>query len=127
MKTAILGFMAIVALTSVAHAEQGTPARVSPSDAKNHRGETATVCGHPTGFVCRSDGTAFILSAVSGSEFRIFIPKAARRQFGPRLEDRFGQRNVCATGPIEAIGTGSQIVVTVLDAPGASKGRRCVA
>jgi len=96
-------------------AQQDTQPALTPAQASAHRGETVTVCGHPDGFVCSLVGTAFNFAVSNELIFRVFIPKASRRQFGPRLEDRFAQRSVCATGSIDPFGQSSQIVVSSVE------------
>ena len=115
MRNYATSLMATVASTLVALAQTTAPPVISPSQANGHRGETVTVCGRPAGFVCSKDGTAFNFPDPNGALFRVEILKANRRQFGLRLEDRFGQRNVCATGQVEPFGTSNQIVVTAVD------------
>src|SRR5258706_6133823 len=98
-----------------AHAAQDSLNRLTVAEVKEHRGETATLCGRPAGFVCSEAGTAFNFLAPDRSLVQVFVPKASRQQFGPRLEDRFAQRNVCATGKIDPLGSRDQIVVSSPD------------
>ena len=107
-----VGFVfALLAFGFPAGAQQEVPPRLTVAEVKDHRGETAMLCGRPEGFACNSQGTVFIFPAPDRSIVRVFIPKANRRQFGARLEDRFAQRSVCATGRIDPLGANYQIVV----------------
>jgi len=106
---------AVHAFGATVGAPQQSPSKLTVAEVKDYLGETAVVCGHPAGFVCSSGGTVFNFLAPDQSTVRVFIPKASRRQFGPRLEDRFAQRNVCATGKIDLLEASYQIVVTQPD------------
>src|SRR5262249_20772367 len=98
---------------NITQANIGQPSvPISPSEANAHRGETVTVCGHPSGYMCSVVGTAFTFLGANGSMFRVFIPRMSRRRFGPGLEEQFSQRNVCTTGEVDPFGPYSQIVVT---------------
>ena len=120
---AVLGILVSVTATCgpPAFAGQETP-RLFPAEAKNHRGEVATVCGVVTTYSCSDQGTEFNLDGRrESSPLRVLVPKANRRDFGWRLEDRLNERRVCAIGRIEAFETRSQIVamttgMLVLDA-----------
>ena len=101
-----------IAVCVLAAQQSSTP--ISPSEAGNHRGEVVTVCGHPAGFECSSTGTVFNVVDATQLVFRVHIPKTSRRQFGVRLEDRFAQRNVCATGTVDPVESFTQIVVTTV-------------
>jgi TonB family protein len=108
-----LGFVfAFQAFGAIVSAQQQSPSTLTVAEVKDHPGEMAVVCGHPAGFVCSSAGTVFNFLAPDQSIVKVFVPKASRSQFGPRLEDRFAQRNVCATGRIDLLGTSYQIAVT---------------
>lgn len=115
MRCWALSLIGMLACGPVVLAQQDTRPVLTPAEASGHLGETATVCGHPDGFVCSIVGTAFNFTVSDRLDFRVFIPKSSRRQFGPRLEDRFAQRSVCATGPIEPLGRSSQIVVSSVE------------
>jgi TonB family protein len=99
---------------AAAIATQAPTSRVDPFDAPQHRGTVATVCGVIEKFTCNaSEGTA--LNFEGQPRFRILIPAAERAALEKRVEDRFVDRNVCVTGPIERGGLGDQIIVRKLE------------
>ncbi len=77
---------------------------VQSTDAKNHVGKTATICGRIVTYDCReSDKTTFLDLDRPYWEKGVAVSIAAadRQRIGLELEDSYLQREVCATGPVE--------------------------
>jgi len=111
---ALLVALLLLALDGVTVLRGQAPARrLTSTEARNHAGEIARVCGVVVTYSCGDEGTDFDLDRrADRSRFRILIPKVNRRAFASRLEDSLDQRRVCATGRIEPYGARHQIIVT---------------
>lgn len=88
--------------------------RLTPSEAREHVGEVATVCGTVIAARCDPSKTALLdLRTLTGSgTVSVAIGQADRAAFGDRLESRHDQRDVCATGRIERAGLDHHVMVT---------------
>jgi TonB family protein len=80
------------------------PPRIPPTEAKDHLGTVATVCGQVVMYHCdRTDMTMFLdLDTPYWSDgISVRIPASRRALFGTRVEDRYEMRHICATGLID--------------------------
>src|SRR5512132_4149583 len=80
---------------------QQIPARVSPNQLRNQIGKVATICGMVVTHHCpRQDKTTYLdLDTPYWDDgVSVAIPIADRPAFGLRVEDRYLQHSVCATG-----------------------------
>jgi len=96
-----LSFLSIVA-SSLANPQTG---HITAAEAKNHLGETATVCGNvvSTHFAARTKGSPTFLNLdepYPKQIFTILIWGSDRPKFGDP-EVKYGNKNICVTGLIK--------------------------
>jgi TonB family protein len=118
LKPLIGTWLTVATLATVAAQAPDAP-RVAPADVGTHVGSIATVCGQVVTYHCaRPDSPTFLdLNSPYWSDgVSIRMPANTRSLFGPRVEDQYAQRNVCATGRIEQDKNRYVIAVDGLDA-----------
>src|SRR5437879_9132717 len=88
-------------------ASQEAPLRLSPSEARKHVRQFATVCGKVVSTGCdRPTGRALLyLEQVGRSDrFQVVLGGAEESEHSFEVTDRYFHRDVCATGTIEKMG-----------------------
>jgi TonB family protein len=105
----------LVGITSAALSVGGQepPRRLTSIEAKDHVGETATVCGRVVTFRCNPGDHITYLDLDNPywtRPFSVAITKADRAKFGTRLEDRYRSQRVCVAGTIQDYELGRRIV-----------------
>jgi len=85
-------------------AQQPRP-NLTPAQVKEYVGQTATVCGRVTMVACAAAASPLLLTLASDApeSVSVRILAADRPLFEPRR--RFVERDVCATGPVERLGS----------------------
>ena len=117
MRCLALIIIGMLACGTVGLAQQDTSRLLTPTEAARHRGQTATVCGLVAKVSCADDGMDLRVDALGASSpFHFHIPKADQHAFDPDLARQLDEQRACATGRIERIKDGHQILVTI---PGA--------
>lgn len=87
--------------------------RLTPSQARQHIGQTATVCGLVTVGRCQARTTLLDLRTTTGnSKVSVAIAPADRAAFGAGIEARHEMKDVCATGTIARDGGDVRVIVT---------------
>jgi TonB family protein len=100
----------LIVTSAMASAQVGQ--RMTPDEARQHVGEVVTVCGTVTVGRCERQTTLLDFGrSISGDRVSIAIPRAARAGLGTRLEARYQERGVCATGTVVRTGTDFQIEI----------------
>jgi TonB family protein len=101
------GAVGIAICQTVGLAQRDMSQVLVPSQASRHRGETVTVCGNVAKVSCSSDGTRLTVQPLDSRRvFQFFVPR--------RDEDiahQFDEQAVCATGRVDRVKEGDQIVV----------------
>jgi hypothetical protein len=113
MKSRTYSLALILAFTVLAHAQ--AQKKLSASEAKDHFGETATVCGNvvSTHYAARSKGSPTFLNLdepYPKQIFTILIWGSDRPKFGDP-ETKYRNKSVCVTGMIKNYRGGPEIVV----------------
>jgi hypothetical protein len=104
--------MCITGLLSLASAQSATPPRISASDAKNHTGETATVCGKVVDtkiskYALAGRGKPVNLDLDQPEPHPVFFFVTFGSQGGANPEEAqaaYQGKSVCATGKIAVVG-----------------------
>jgi hypothetical protein len=103
MKSRVCALAVIIAFTVLARAQ--TQKKLSASEAKDHTGETATVCGNVvnTHYAARNKGSPTFLNLdepYPRQIFTILIWGSDRPKFGDP-ETKYRNKRVCVTGMIK--------------------------
>jgi hypothetical protein len=98
LTTPLAGFLALVALSSPALASQS----LTTAEARNHIGETATVCGHVASahYAAHSHGQPTFINLdkpYPNAPFTVVIWGSDRDKFGTP-ETAYRDRDICVTG-----------------------------
>jgi hypothetical protein len=104
--------MCITGLLSLASAQTATPPRISASDAKNHTGETATVCGKVVDtkvskYALAGRGKPVNLDLDQPEPHPVFFFVTFGSQGGANPEEAqaaYQGKSVCGTGKIAVVG-----------------------
>jgi hypothetical protein len=109
----ILGLISVLAVPSIVHAQTG---HLTAVEAKNHIGETATVCGRvaSTRYADKSKGQPTFLNLdepYPTEIFTILIWGDDRPKFGSP-ETKYRDAKVCITGKISSYRSSPEIVAT---------------
>ncbi|MGO9125583.1 MAG: hypothetical protein ACLP6G_11920 [Terriglobales bacterium] len=106
MKTLIVT-MCMMALLPLALAEEKKPATLTAADAKNHVGETATVCGKVVdtkvakyGLQGRGKLVVFDIDQPEPNPIFNFMTFGTKEGGPQEAVDAYKDKNVCVTGPI---------------------------
>ena len=106
MKTLIIT-MCMMALLPLALAEEKKPPRIPPADAKNHIGETATVCGKVVdnkvakyGLSGRGKLVVFDIDQPEPNPVFSFMTFGTKEGGPQEAIDAYKDKDVCITGPI---------------------------
>ena len=100
--------MCIAGLSQIAVAQSSTPPRISASDAKNHPGETVTVCGKVVdtkvskyGLAGRGKPVNFDLDEPEPHPVFFFVTFGSQAGTNPgEAQAAYQDKNVCVTGKI---------------------------
>jgi hypothetical protein len=104
--------MCIAGLSQIAVAQSSTPPRISASDAKNHPGETVTVCGKVVdtkvskyGLAGRGKPVNFDLDEPEPHPVFFFVTFGSQGGANPEeAQAAYQGKSVCATGKIAVVG-----------------------
>jgi len=95
-----------------------TPPRVSPADAKDHIGDTATVCGKVVdnkiskyGMSGRGKPVFFDLDQPQPNPVFYFVAFGAQPEGPQEVIDAYQGKQVCVTGKITAAGVGGPFIM----------------
>jgi hypothetical protein len=106
-----------VGLSAVVLAQTTPPAHVNPADAKNHIGETATVCGKVVdnqvskyGLGGRGKPVTFDLDQPQPNQVFYFVTFGAQPDGPPEAIAAYQGKRVCVTGKIASAASGPYIL-----------------
>jgi hypothetical protein len=109
----LIVMMCVTGLSPLAFAQSATPPRVNPSDAKNHIGETATVCGKVVdtkvskyGIQGHGKPVTFDLDQPEPNPVFYFIAFGAQPGEPQEAVAAYKGKNVCVTGKVTQVPSG---------------------
>ena len=109
--------LSIVGCSALALAQNATPAKVDPADAKNHIGETAVVCGKVVDVKVSKYGIAkhgkpvqFDVDQPAPNPVFYFVAFGSQEGGPDEVVAAYNGKRVCVTGKINQISTGPFIM-----------------
>lgn len=120
--TRTLLLICLFGLTLTSFAEDAAPVRVSPSDAKNHLGQTATVCGKVVNAQVSKYGIAghgkpvtFDVDQTEPNRLFYFIAFATPPADPKEVIGAYSGKRVCVTGKITTVPAGGPPFIMAAD------------
>lgn len=114
----VAGMATLAGAQSAPAAPASTPPRVSPADAKDHIGDTATVCGKVVdnkiskyGMSGRGKPVFFDLDQPQPNPVFYFVAFGAQPEGPQEVIDAYQGKQVCVTGKITAAGVGGPFIM----------------
>jgi hypothetical protein len=109
----LIATICIMALASFVLAQDTTPKRVTPADAKNHIGERATVCGKVVdtkipkyGLAGHGKPVTFYLDQTEPNAVFYFVTFGSESGGPQEAAAAYNGKSVCVTGKIDMVSSG---------------------